>query len=46
MTLYEFINSFRESNKSSHPGIRSKTTVEALEKLKEMKYELSEGNFF
>jgi len=46
MTVYEFINSFRESNESPHPEITSETTVKALEKLKEMKDEIGEGIFF
>jgi len=45
MTIYEFINSFRDSNESPHPEIRSKTTVEALTKLKEMKDEIGEDIF-
>ena len=45
MTLYEFINSYRESNDSPHPEILSETTVEALEKIKEMKDEIGEGIF-
>ena len=43
MALYEFIHSFRESNNSTHPDIRSDTTIKALEKLKEMKDEIGEG---
>jgi len=43
--IYEFINSYRESNSSPHPEITSKTTYEALEKLKEMKDELGEVIF-
>jgi len=45
MSLFEFINSFRESNESPQPEIRSKTTVKALEKLKEMKDEIGEEIF-
>jgi len=45
MSVYEFINSYRESNDSPHPKLRSKTTIEALEKLKEMKDEIGEGIF-
>jgi len=40
MAHYEFINSFRESNNSTHPEIKSKTT---MEKLKEIKDELGDG---
>jgi len=43
MSLYEFINSFRESKNSTHPELRSKTTKEALAKIKEMKNEIGEG---
>jgi len=43
MPLYEFIHSFRESNNSTHPYIRSKATIDALEKLKQMKNELGES---
>jgi len=43
VSIYEFINSFRESNDSPYPEITSKTTIEALEKLKEMKNEIGEG---
>ncbi len=43
MSLYEFINSYRESNDSPHPEITSKTTIEALEKIKKMKDEIGEG---
>jgi len=46
MSLFEFINSFRESNSSPHPEITSETTIEALKKLKEMKNDLGEGIFF
>ncbi len=46
MSVYEFINSFRESNSSPHPEITSKTTMEALEYLKYMKDEIGSGNFF
>jgi len=46
MSVYEFINSFRESNDSPHPEITSKTTIEALDKIKEMKDEIGEGTFF
>jgi len=42
VSVYEFINSFRKSNDSPHPEITSKTTVEALKKIKEMKDELGE----
>jgi len=45
MSVFEFINSFRESNSSPHPELRSKTTIEALEKLKEMKDEIGEDIF-
>jgi len=45
MALYEFINSFRDSNESPHPYINSETTKEALKKLKEMKDEIGEGIF-
>jgi len=43
--IYEFINSFRESNFSPHPKIKSKETFEALQYLKEMKNELGEAIF-
>ena len=45
MSVYEFINSFRESNESPHPYITSETTKKALKKLKEMKDEFGEGIF-
>jgi len=45
MTVFEFINSFRDSNESPHPYINSKTTEEALKKLKEMKDEIGEDIF-
>jgi len=45
MPLYEFIHSFREFNNSTHPDIRSKTTMDALEKLKQMKNEIGEDIF-
>jgi len=45
MTLYEFINSYRESNDSPHPELTSDTTIEALEKIKEMKDEIGEDIF-
>jgi len=45
VTIYEFINSFRESNNSPFPGITSKETIEALKKLKEMKKEIGEEIF-
>jgi len=45
MSLFEFINSFRESNSSPHPEITSETTIKALKKLKEMKYDLGEDVF-
>jgi len=43
--FYEFINSYRESNNSTHPYITSKETIEAMEKIKEMKNELGEAEF-
>jgi len=43
--FYEFINSFRESNNSTYVELKSKTTIEALEKLKEMKDEIGEELF-
>ena len=43
MTIYEFINSFRDSNSSPHPELTSKETKEALKKLKEIKDEIGEG---
>jgi len=45
LTLHEFINSFRESNKSPVPSLRSKAALEALEKLKAMKDEFGEEDF-
>jgi len=45
VSFYEFINSFRESNGSPHPEITSKETIEALEKLKEIKNEIGEDIF-
>jgi len=43
MTLYEVINSFRESNSSPQPEITSETTVEALKMIKKMKNEIGAG---
>jgi len=43
MSLFEFINSYRESNDSPHPKIKSEITMEALKKIKEMKDEIGEG---
>jgi len=45
VSLYEYINSYRESNNSPHPKITSKTTKEALQDLKAMKDELGEEMF-
>jgi len=45
MSLYEFINSFRKSNDSPHPELTSEETMEALDKLKEMKEEFGEDIF-
>jgi len=45
MALYEYINSYRESNDSPHPKLRSETTMKALKKLKEMKDEIGEEIF-
>jgi len=43
VSVYEFINSYRESNKSPPLKVTSKTTIEALQKIKEMKDEIGEG---
>jgi len=45
ITLYEFINSFRESNNSTHPEITSETAKDAMKMLKNMKEEIGEGIF-
>jgi len=45
MSLYEVIGSFRESNSSPQPEITSKTTIEALKMIKEMKNEIGEDIF-
>jgi len=45
VTIYEFINSFRDSNSSPHPELTSKETKEALKKLKEIKDEIGEEIF-
>jgi len=45
MSLYEFINSYRESRNSTQPELRSKTTMEALEKIKEMKEIFGEDTY-
>jgi len=45
VSLYEFINSYRESNESPPLKITSKTTIEALQKIKEMKDEIGEDIF-
>ncbi|ORX66087.1 periplasmic binding protein-like II [Anaeromyces robustus] len=44
--IYEFINSYRESNSSPHPELTSKTTIEALEMLKKIKNEISSDSEF
>ncbi len=46
MTLYEFINSYRDSNDSPPLEITSDETIEALQKIKEMKDEIGEGILF
>jgi len=46
MSLFEFICSYRESNSDPQPPLRSQTSIDALEKLKEMKDEIGEGIFF
>jgi len=38
--IYSFINSFRESNNSTYPRIKSKTTKDALKMLKDIKDEV------
>ncbi|OUM65798.1 hypothetical protein PIROE2DRAFT_59777 [Piromyces sp. E2] len=45
MSIFEYINSYRESNNDPHPDITSQTTIEALEDLKKMKDEISEEIF-
>jgi len=41
--IYEFINSYRDSNDAPHPELTDINTIAALEKLKEMKNEIGEG---
>jgi len=45
VALFEFINSFRESNNSPYPEIKSEVTVEAMKYLKKMKNEIGEEIF-
>ncbi len=42
-SIYQFINSFRESNESPFPELKSEATMEALKMLKSMKDEIGEG---
>jgi len=42
MSLFEFICSYRNSNEDPQPKLRSQTTIDALEKIKEMKDEIGE----
>jgi len=43
--IYEFINSYRDSNDAPHPELTDINTISALEKLKEMKNEIGEDIF-
>jgi len=46
VTVYEYIHSYRESNNSTHPDLRSEATMEALKDLKQMINEIGKGIFF
>jgi len=43
LSLFEFFNSFRDSNSSPYPLVKSKETKDALEMIKRIKNELSSG---
>jgi len=46
VAIYEFIQSFRDSNASKHPPINSQTTIDAIEKLKYLKDQISSNSIF
>jgi len=46
VSAYTFIHSFRDSNESPHPEINSQTTIDALEKLKYLKDQISSDEIF
>jgi len=43
VSIYEFINSYRESNYSPYPDIRSEATIKALQMMKKLKEEIASG---
>jgi len=45
VSIYEFINSYRESNYSPYPDIRSEATIKALQMMKKLKEEIASGLF-
>ena len=44
LSLYGFINSYRESLEAPYPPLKSQTTIDALNKIKEIMNEISSGN--
>jgi len=46
VSAYTFIHSFRNSNESPHPEINSQTTIDALEKLRYLKDQISSDEIF
>jgi len=46
VAFYEFIHSYRDSNYSQHPGIKSQKTIDALKKFKQLKNEISSNSIF
>jgi len=45
-SIYEIIHSYRESLNSTFPGFNSPLAIDALNKLMEIKNEISSGNNF
>jgi len=45
-SIYQFMYSYRDSKDSPFPEIKSKNSVNALKKFKEIKEKISSGKFF
>jgi len=45
-SLYEFTHSFRDSNDSPHPPLKSQQTIDAFQKLKNIKEKISSDSIF
>lgn len=46
LSIYELINSYRESNSSPYPRINSEMAINALKLMKKLKDQIGSGKFY